>query len=138
MYMNGPPQKNLELLVDDAIEKGGMMLTGHDARRGRFAVVQIHYKGRFGEYMLESDVYKSDTEGFTVHMYCPVCSTKDAPHNMQITSARKKIDFDSERGISIEKFRCTWELPGPPGTSVLDLKTCKFSIAVDNNVARDA
>lgn len=163
MYMNRIPlNKRLELMVDDVLEKqdqrgpidiengvpgqGGMNF-GHDSRGNRLGVAMVYYNGKFGEFVLEADIFPHE-KGIMVHLYCPVCSTADKPHNLQITPERKKMEWSKDRGLSVEPFECTWEMPGTQAQQgeaggahsniiVTPESRCRFRIAIDDNLARD-
>lgn len=167
MYMadRTPLNKRLELLVDDVLDKqdqhGPIDIDnitaadrrrtgtsfGYNAQTGRLAVEMVHYKGKFGEFVLEVDIFPHE-KGVMAHLYCPVCSTAEKPHNLRITSERKQIAWDKDRGLSVSNFACTWELPEAGAHQELAdtqrsiiMKTenlCRWQVVIEDNVARDA
>jgi hypothetical protein len=145
MYMNNiGSEKKLELLVDDSLAKNKGMMLGHQAKK--ISIEQVYYKGRFGEFVLEVDVFPHE-KGVMAHIYCPVCSTAEKPHNLQITPDKKKIEWDKDRGLSVEPFACSWEMPTAgahqkaSGQSNIIVKAdtmCRWKVVIENNRARDA
>jgi len=53
-----------------------------------------------------------------------------------ITNERKKISFDPQRGLFIEPFECTWELPGSHKGFSGNL--CRTRVAYDGRTIKDA
>lgn len=105
----------------------------------------IRYSGRFGEFVLECDLYQmplaAGKSELMLHLICPVCSTPESAHALRITSAMKKMDYDNLRGISVEAFGCTWELPAAgstPGALKFGMGLCKWRVVIENNRAYDA
>lgn len=120
----------------------------------------VYYKAKDGrEFVLTADVYKLDGEPFKVTLLCPLC------HNgLDVKGDRKQIEYaprdplammmPDEHGetkltdmggrLDIEKFGCTWEidsrLPVASGdvNILVSSNTCKWRVAIDKNVARDA
>ncbi len=78
-----------------------------------------------------------------VHLICPRCK-----HTLSIRGDRKHIEFATSGGpagkgeLSVEAFQCTWELPGVgkhiPGVVGGGLSLCKWKVAIDKNIAKDA
>lgn len=96
--------------------------------------VQIRYR----DLVLFVDVYTAGEE-ISIDLVCPRC------HNHSwIRSTQKAIEFDPvERLLSIEPFRCSWELGrGTDGTKDdrmwFGLGLCNWTVGVDKNVAKDA
>ena len=62
--------------------------------------------------------------------YCPKCL-----HQIQITSARKKIEWDAQRGLFVEPFVCTWENADSEGRQderiIAGINLCRWSVAID-------
>lgn len=140
-----PQRERLETIVDDVLERqsanpndGGMQL-GYDLEKRALAHPQIRYSGRYGEFVLTGDLYPDPEGGLMLHIYCPVCSTTEKPHNLSIKSSRKKMEWDKDKGISVEAFGCTWELPEANERKMeFGMGLCRWRVVIDNNVARDA
>ncbi len=100
---------------------------------------QIRYKGRYGDFVLEADVFPGKDLGtFEVHIYCPRCSTPELPHNNRITSERKAIEFENGL-LSIEAFECCWELQQREGERIaFGAGLCRMKMGITKNVAKDA
>jgi hypothetical protein len=103
----------------------------------------VTYRTSLEEYLLECDVYQHPGEPPVVHLICPRC------HNaLNVRADRKAIDLelgvgpDRQGRISIETFECTWERAdaGKHVTGVIGGGTslCRWRVAIDNNVAKDA
>jgi hypothetical protein len=106
---------------------------------------------RYRDVVIEADVYADGAGGLIVNIYCPRCR-----HSLSIPSTRKAIEFEPQatldkatgqiqkRGkISVEPFRCTWELGRGTDATAGDrmnfgVGLCNWTVAIDNNVARDA
>lgn len=100
----------------------------------------IRYQSRWAAdpFVIEADVYFLPGVPTKVLLLCPKC--KNA---LSVTADRKRIEFqppavghEGDGGkISIETFECTWEL-----TQQVELggELCRWRVAVDNNIARDA
>lgn len=137
-----PQTETLETLVDDVVERQDATRSKEGLTIGREAQPdakpQIRYTGRYGDFVLEGDLYISPG-GLLMHLYCPVCSTPEAPHNLSIKSENKQMSWDKERGISVSAFGCTWELP-EANTRKLEfgLGLCPWKVTIENNRARDA
>lgn len=139
-----PNKEELYTICDDVAGPGtqrGQTVRGQastlDFTNGAFAKPRIVYTGRFGKYVLDGDLYFSESDGFSLHILCPVCSVPEKPHGLWVKSKDKRIEWDAERGISIEAFGCTWELP-EDRTMHFGLGLCSWRVAIENNVARDA
>jgi len=154
MYMSKPPfdpnKEQLVPMVDDVLERqdalerqgqdphqGGMAM-GYDMTKSALAHPQIRYSGKFGEFVLTGDLYNDPEGGLMLHIYCPVCSTPEKPHNLSIRSRRKKMEWDPKRGLSVEAFGCTWELPEADERKMeFGMGLCRWRVAIENNVAKD-
>lgn len=83
---------------------------------------------RWKSFILTMDVYKMDDE-VMVHLYCPRC------HNaLKISSKRKSIGLH-EGKLSVEPFKCTWELDAERHEFGVGL--CGWSVGIKDNVAYD-
>jgi hypothetical protein len=148
MYMPtpyNPRTEQLETLVDDVLERqdaggpgAGGLSAGYDIRQTALAHPLVRYSGKFGEFVLTTDLYPDPEGGMMLHLYCPVCSTPEKPHNLRISSSRKKMEYDKNRGISVETFACTWELPEADTRKMeFGMGLCRWRVIIENNVARD-
>jgi hypothetical protein len=133
---SGRPGKELVQLAGDP-DHG--MTVSHHLDRGKREVL-VAYK----DLVLTVDIYEMAGEPLKVHLICPRCH-----HQLQVTSDRKKIEYDPRAGdpkkggrLSIEPFECTWELPTAgkhvPGLLAGGMSLCKLKLAIDHNVAKDA
>lgn len=119
--------------VETARAGGGIMST---VRMTKSAAG--HPKVRYKDFVLELDVYEPPGAPRYVHLICPRCR-----HALRITEDRKAMEYDPTRDvenggrISVEKFTCTWELPEDRRME-FGLGLCRWTVAIDNNVARDA
>jgi hypothetical protein len=102
--------------------------------RGKQEVI-VTYK----DYVLTVDVYhlpEQTKEPLQVHLICPKCR-----HQLRITADKKAIEWDGTY-LSIEPFQCTWEMPEhdrhTPGLIAGGLTLCKWTAAIDRNIAKDA
>jgi hypothetical protein len=98
---------------------------------------QIRYSGKYGEWVMEADVYIVDGQ-ISVHMICPRC--KNA---LWIRTPNKEVDYDIVNDLlSCEKSQCTWELGRSDATKNDRIEfgagLCKFTFAIDKNRAKDA
>ena len=90
------------------------------------------------DFVLTVDVYLVPGAPPEVHLICPKCQ-----HQLRVPGDKKAIDFDIATGkLSIEKFQCTWEMPDAgehvPGLISGGMSLCKWTAAIDGNVAKDA
>jgi len=145
-----PEKEELNLIAGDGLvrtqgsmEKGIASTTR--LTQNAFAHPMIRYSGRYGEFVLEGDLYQMPVSAgkseLMLHIICPVCSTPEKPHALRIVSSRKKMEYDNTRGISVETFGCTWELPeagNTPGALKFGMGLCKWRVAIENNRAHDA
>jgi hypothetical protein len=115
----------------------------------------ILYRTKDGqEFFLTADVYALPGEPMTVHIYCPLCS-----NHLTIKQGNKAVDYDRNAPVkipgfraeeimaglgigdlggrlSVEPFRCTWE-EKPDLRRSFGFGVCGWSVAIDNNVARN-
>jgi hypothetical protein len=122
----------------DAPDPAGTGLLGHTSQvnvgnAGKIGIAMI----RYGDVVLEADVYRVGTEPTRVIMHCPRCR-----HVVTIQGQHKRIDYappapglEAQGGsISIERFTCPWELTDQ---KELGGELCRLRVAVDNNIARE-
>lgn len=130
--------------VHGSMKSGGPGIAS-DTRltKNAFAHPMIRYSGRYGEFVLTGDLYHMPLPGggseMMLHIVCPVCSTPEKPHALMINARNKKIEYDNTRGVSVEAFGCTWELPtaGKAGSLDFGMALCKWRVAIDYNRAYD-
>jgi hypothetical protein len=114
----------------------------------------VLYKGKERDFFLTCDVHALPGQPLTVYTYCPLCG-----NHLTIKQTNKAIDYDpratvkipgydtswilAELGvsglggrISIEPFRCSWE-EKPDLRRSFGFGVCNWSVAIDNNVARN-
>lgn len=93
----------------------------------------------YKDFVLTLDVYKHEGEPMVVHLICPRCH-----HCLTIPEQKKAIELELDAGpqnqgrISIETFECTWELEGEKRRMQFGLGLCRWRVAIENNVAKDA
>lgn len=96
---------------------------------------QLSYRGRyahpFPEKRLTCEIYAAEDGSLMVSTICVRCG-----HGLSITSQRKKIEWEPERGLFIEPFECTWELDGE--RRIAGLSLCRARVAYDGKTVRDA
>ena len=95
-----------------------------------FAKPQIRYKGKAGDFVLSCELYKIGDE-LSLHLICPRCR-----HALMIKSSSKQMEYDKERGLSVEPFQCTWELPEDQRVQ-FGIGLCKWTAVIENDRARD-
>jgi hypothetical protein len=99
---------------------------------------KVRYKGRHGDFVLTVDVYRMPDGQLLLHLLCPNCAAHGADkHALHVRQAAKQMDYNAQDGLSVEAFGCTWELPGEEGRQ-FGLAMCRWRVAIDQNVARDA
>lgn len=103
-----------------------------------FAKPQIRYDGKYGRMVMTADVYRAGNGKFAVHIICPSCR-----HALWIKPEVKAIEFDKEKGLSVETFECTWEKGRGTDETAADriefgVGLCRAKLAIDKNTARDA
>lgn len=146
--MGRPPERELVQLAGDAPDPTGVgpngQTTTYHLNRAAAAHPLVEYHiDRVDYALLECDVYAHPGEPVVVHLICPRCK-----HALSISAERKDIAFSPTGGLkgagelSIEAFECTWELPGTgkhiPGLVGGGMSLCKWRVAIENNVAKDA
>jgi hypothetical protein len=118
--------------------------TGQIRKRGMAQEMRLtqtamgHPLIRYGDHIIEADVYKIADEPMMVHLICPRCRNA-----IRITEDRKEIDYDPNAGdprqggrLSIEPFECTWELSAERQNFGVGL--CRWRVGIQDNVAKDA
>ena len=121
--------------TEELFHVAGDMNTGISAdvnlNKSAFASPTIRYSGRYGEFVLECELYKVGNE-LSLHLICPRC------HNaLWVRSTRKQMSFDFDKGFSCEPFECTWELPEGRRME-FGIGLCRWKAVIDCNRARDA
>lgn len=115
----------------------------------------VVWKAKDGQtFFLTLDVHEIPGQPLTVYVYCPLCK-----NHLTIRQGNKAIDYDRNvqpklpgydtvevlKGlgvaslggrISIEPFRCSWE-EKPDLRRSYGFGVCGWSVAIDNNVARN-
>lgn len=99
-----------------------------------------HPQIRYRDMLIEADVYAFDGEPVKVHLICPRCRNA-----LSISSDKKSLEYDPRQNVEIggrldvETFECTWELPEANDRKMeFGLGLCRWRVAIDNNIARDA
>lgn len=156
-----PAKEELNFIAGDGVGRThGSMAGGvaSDTRltKNAFANPVLRYEGRYGKFVIESELYRMPTptggSELMLHIICPVCSAEKAPHALSIKSSLKRIEYDNQRGVSVEAFGCTWELPEAGAVAgatnsneqnrgnfiIKGRGLCPWRVAIDNNVIRDA
>lgn len=158
-----PSREQLDFIAGDgagrthgSMGSGGGVATDTNMTKNAWATPMLRYTGRYGDFVIESELYRMPLAGggfeLMLHIMCPVCSTREKPHALRITSAMKKIEFDHARGVSVEKFGCAWELPDAApvagatnsnaqnqGNMVIKGRgLCPWRVAIENNRVYDA
>lgn len=135
--------------------------SGVDFRKSAAGHPIVHYDGKHGRGFLVLDVYKLIGAPMYVHLVCPACSNRghEQEASLRIGEENKKMSYEPDgvpkfagfnldevvRGmgqpshgglISIEPFRCTWEIE-PTLRRDFGFSVCEWSVAIDNNIARD-
>ena len=95
-----------------------------------WAKPQIRYSGRYGEFVLGCELYNLNGE-MALHLICPKCR-----HSLWIKSSKKQMDFDKNKGLSVEPFMCTWELE--ERRIEFGIGLCNWKAVINENRARDA
>jgi len=137
----------------------------HDLVKAAIGHPMVLYKINGKEMFLEIDIHVDLTvqpHAIYAHVICPLCLVGGRQVGLRIHSAAKAMHYEREAVprtfpgwsklqmseafakrpggvggvLSIEPFKCTWE-------EVSDLRrsngfaTCRWQVAIDNNVARD-
>jgi len=100
---------------------------------------------------LVHDLYEYPGSPLKVITICPRCMARATPDTIErlskqtltIQGDNKRIEYDRQRGtVSVEKFRCTWELDGTKDIGRIagtgSSNVCGATYVIDNNVLRDA
>jgi len=93
----------------------------------------------YKDFVLTADVYQTPSEPMFIHLICPKCT-----NTLTISAARKHIELDVKAGpkgqglVSVEPFQCTWEVDGAKRRVGFGLGLCRWKVAIDKNVAKDA
>lgn len=91
-----------------------------------------HPQIRWRDRLLTCDLYEAANE-LTLVLICPKCLNQ-----LRISSKQKHIDWDPERGISIERFMCTWEAASNDRPAQhFGMSLCRWSVVVENGIAKD-
>lgn len=130
--MPQPFNPNTEELYHVAGDMDTGVTTDVSLTKSAFAKPQIRYSGRFGEFVLTCELYKMGNE-LSLHLICPRCRNA-----LWIKSSKKQMHWDSDKGLSIEPFECTWELEGDSRRMEFGLGLCRWRAAIDKNIAKDA
>ena len=134
-------ERELVQLAGDAPDPMGTGMRGQQTtyhlNRSAIAHPLVEYHpGRADYALLECDVYANPGEPVIVHLICPRCR-----NTLTINGAHKRIEIEGNV-LSVEPFGCTWEKPeaGPhvPGLVGGGLSLCRWRVAIDRNVAKDA
>lgn len=124
-------------LAGDAPDPLGSGMMGHQTttklRPG--ATPKVRYK----DFIIECDLYKVEGAPTELIMICPKCR-----NTLRVTSDRKDIEYDTsslvERGgrLSVSAFECTWEADTQGRRMEFGLGLCRWKVAIEDNIARDA
>lgn len=132
-----PQTEELYQIAGDAPDPTGLPGPAGAALRGQQSTMKMtgaalaHPMVRYKDHVLEADLYGDPQSGcFVVHLLCPRCR-----HALTIDSARKAMSWENSQ-LSVEKFRCTWELSDQ--RQAFGLSLCGWQVVIDKNVARDA
>lgn len=164
--MNSPmsqnPTKQFFSVKDDArrmADPSGTGMVGRAVGEHDMSGADGHpivlYKTKEGQdFFLTLDVHQIPGQPTTVYLYCPLCN-----NHLTIRQDNKAIDYDPKAPvklpgydaaqvmaglgvvglggrISIEPFRCSWE-EKPDLRRSFGFGVCGWSVAIDNNVARN-
>lgn len=106
--------------------------------RTAFARPTIYYKGvavppSLDGLELTVEVYKVGPY-MSVHLICPRCG-----HMNNVAAPRKRVEYSEEKGLYVERFRCTWELNNQEKMAEhFGMNLCHFTCAIDGNRMYDA
>lgn len=132
-------QKEYVHIAGDKVSAGSEFMTA-----GALARPKLEYRGRYSHGAqgythkeVHCEVYAAD-DVLMVHTLCVRCGKPQ-----RITSDRKKISWDKERGLFIEPFECTWELDDVGGVGQdrrvnFGLSLCNTRVAYDGKTVKDA
>lgn len=91
---------------------------------------QIRYSGKYGDFVMTCEIYKIGNE-LSMHLICPKCR-----HALMIKNTQKQMDWDDDKGLTVEPFRCTWELDDRRIEFGVGL--CNWTAVIDCSRVRDA
>lgn len=112
---------------------------------------RIRYVARDGhEFLITCDVYQFEGEPLKLVILCPMCSTEEEAHSLNIDSDKKRVEWEPGEmpaaggRLNVERFECTWEknthqdvARGHEGV-IIGGNRCRWRVVIENNVARDA
>ena len=113
---------------------GGSDRLGAQSSMDMTAGALAHPMIRWRDRVIEGDLYDMGGK-LVLHILCPRCSTPEAPHALWVREREKAMEWDPGRGLSVEAFECTWELPG--GRKEFGVGMCRWRVAIERNVARE-
>lgn len=123
-----PRTEEIFTIKDDAKDPLNTGLVGKEGLtsfdKSAIARPQVRWKN----FVLTMDVYRLDDE-VMVHLYCPRCQNA-----LKISSKRKDIGLH-EGKLSVEPFKCTWELE--EARREFGVGLCNWSVGIKDNVAYD-
>lgn len=141
------PRKKREMVqIAGDPERGFQSTTRLDTMKQE---VFVTYK----DFLLTVDVYALPGQPIELVYVCPKCRKQG-----RITADKKAIEFDPRDSrsmtlpngakvptggkLSVAPFQCSWEMPDAGehkvGIRAGGITLCKLTIAIDNNVAKDA
>lgn len=129
--MINPTTEELYSIKEDAQDPEGLVQGGYSSTVGLNKTAIGNPQIRYKDFVLTVDVYKMDNQ-MMIHLYCPRCRNA-----LRITSERKQIDFSNGK-LSVEPFKCTWELESEGRRMEFGLGLCSWQVGIHENVARDA
>ena len=115
----------------------------------------VLYRTKDGnDFFLTVDIHALPGQPITAYIYCPLCN-----NHLTVKQTNKAIDYDPAASVkipgyateeilaglgidslggrlSIEPFRCSWE-EKPELRRSFGFGVCGWSVAIDNNVARN-
>ena len=96
--------------------------------------VQLRYNGKWGNYVSTVDVYNIPGVECSVVMICPRCH-----HSIRVSSARKEVDWDPEKGLFVSRSECSWEI-GDRNNERMDfgIGLCRFGFEIAGSMIKDA
>ncbi|HEY4266756.1 MAG TPA: hypothetical protein VGM94_01060 [Galbitalea sp.] len=135
-----PHKREMVQLAGDAPDPTGM--TSHAGMQSTMRLSEsavCHPLIQYKDFVMTADVYHVAGEPPFVHLICPRCR-----NTLTIPGQRKHIEYETTGGpdnagtISIEAFECTWELEGHVRRMEFGLGLCRWKVAIDKNIAKDA
>ena len=143
-----PHERELVQLAGDAADPTGADDRGRSCtyhlNRSAIAHPLVTYRHGTDEFLITCDVYVADGEPMVIHLICPRCR-----HALSIRADQKDIALELGAGpdlqgdLSVAPFMCTWER-ADAGTHVPGMvigggmSLCRWRVAIDHNVAKDA